>query len=281
MFWDSISSKAYWRYVIFSPGGAGLIFSSFGVVMVIVEALDFFKMFTRDEYASYALPLLFVGCVVFSVVIRRPISSIQIKFPADDFSVEVRVGDLFDASGAVMISTNSDFESDVAGGKIAIDSLQGQFTARYFTGNQGELISLMDAEIENIGTSRPFPMGTTIPVSTHGKTFYFTVMSDLNQGGTASTTPENVKKALDGLWKYVRDSGELQELAIPVIGTGRGRLNTPRKKMISMIAESFVLASREGKFTDHLVVIVRPEDASKWGVNLYDIKDHLNHVLQV
>ena len=71
-----------------------------------------------------------------------------------------------------------------------------------------------------------------------------------------------------------------QELAVPVIGTGRGRLRTPRKKMIALIAESFVKASIEGKFTDRLVITIRPEDAENFGINLYDIKDHLMHVLK-
>jgi hypothetical protein len=84
---------------------------------------------------------------------------------------------------------------------------------------------------------------------------------------------------MGGLWRYVRESGELQELVVPVIGTARGRLEVPRKKMIEKIAESFVDASLEGKFTDRLVIMVHPEDAKKFQINLYDIKDSLNHVL--
>ena len=66
----------------------------------------------------------------------------------------------------------------------------------------------------------------------------------------------------------------------PVIGTGRGRLGMSRKKMIGLIAESFVKASERGKFTDRLVIVVRPEDAARFEVNLYDVKDHLVQVLK-
>mgnify|MGYP006440810263 FL=1 len=123
-------------------------------------------------------------------------------------------------------------------------------------------------------------MGTTIPIHTHGKTFYFTAMAELGENGNASSSISDIKNALDGLWNYVRTSGELQELAVPVLGTGRGRLNTPRKKMIAMIAESFFKASIKNKFTDKLIITVRPNDAANFGINLYDIKDHLKHVLK-
>ena len=60
-------------------------------------------------------------------------------------------------------------------------------------------------------------MGTVVPISTHGKTFYFTAMAELNEQGNAKSTVRDVKKAMTGLWIFVRESGELQELAIPVI----------------------------------------------------------------
>jgi len=69
-------------------------------------------------------------------------------------------------------------------------------------------------------------------------------------------------------------------LAVPVIGTGRGRIKLSRKKMIALIAESFVKASSQAKFTDRLVIVVRPEDACRFAVNLYDIKDHLVQILK-
>jgi hypothetical protein len=178
-----------------------------------------------------------------------------------------------------MISTNTSFESDVAGGRIAPDSLQGQFTAKYYTGNQGELTDQMADELERLEGEAPYAMGTTIPITTHGKTFYLTAMATLNEKGNASTTPKDVKTALDGLWSHVREAGELQELAVPLVGTGRGRLLTPRKKMIALIAESFTEASREGKFTDRLVIVVRPSDASRFAINLYDVRDHLQRAL--
>lgn len=279
-FIDSIRSKAYWQYVLFSKSGASSVFTVYGIFWLLVETLDFFGVYRQDRYASYAFLIFLLASAAIAIYFRRPIGSICVTFPTADFAVEVRVEDLFEASGAIMISTNTNFEADVAGGKIAPGSLQGQFTARYFTGDQTSLIEKITKGLKEIGGSAPFPIGTTVPIVTHGKTFYFTAMADLNDQGNASTTTENVLLALEGLWRHVRDAGELQELVVPVIGTGRGRLTISRKKMIGLIASSFVHASRQRKFADRLVVVVRPEDASKFEVNLYDVKDHLVQALQ-
>jgi len=273
---DTVTSPAYWRYILFPRVGAQTVLAIFGGFWLLIESLDFFDVYTRDQYGSYGFIVVMAAAV--AILFRRPIRSIVVSFPRNDFCVEVRIGNIFDAAGAIMVSTNTTFESDVAGGKISPDSLQGQFTARYYTGDQNTLIETIKTELNGLD-GPPYPMGTTIPVNTHGKTFYFVAMAELNEQGTASTTPQSVEKAMDGLWRYVRESGELQELIVPVIGTARGRLEIPRKKMIEKIAESFVNASLDRKFTDRLVIIVHPGDAKRFQINLYDIKDNLNHVL--
>ena len=279
-FWiDSLTSKAYWRYVLFSREGFRSVLTIYGALWLIVETLDFFNLYTRDEYVRYAFVFFLLLAIIIAIFFRRPIKSILVSFPKKDFSVEVRIADLFEFSGAIMVSTNTDFEADVAGNKISPESLQGQFTARYFTGNQQELLSQIEDALKNVPGSRPYRMGTTIPITTHAKTFYFTAMAELNEQGNASTSPDNVRLALAELWKHVRDAGELQELAVPVVGTGRGRLMLSRKKMISLIAESFVDASEQDKLAEHFVIVLRPEDASKFRINLYDVKDHLEQVL--
>lgn len=278
-FFETITSRAYWQYVLFTIAGIESILAIFGSFYLLAESLDFFNIYTKDKYSSSAFFIIFAISCLISILIRRPIKSFLIKFPNQDTSIEVRIADLFEVSGAVMISTNTNFESDVAGGKIAVDSLQGQLTSRYFTGNQNELIEKMQVELKKISGSLPYQIGTTISVNTHGKTFYLTAMSELNTKGNAHTTLGKVELALNGLWKHVREEGELQELVVPAVGTGRGRLKDSRKKMIAVIAESFMEASEQDKFTDKLVIVIRPEDAKKFAVNLYDIKDHLNQVL--
>lgn len=279
-FVNKITSKAYWQSVLFSRTGAEFIFAIFGGIYLVVEILDLFQIYTRDNYGSWAFLAFLVLAVVLAIIIKPPTKSVSVKMPRSDGSIEVRVADIFNVSGAVMVSTNTNFEADVAGGKIAPDSLQGQFTAKYFPGNQNELLEQIEEGLGALEVKPPYPLGTTIPITTHGETFYFTAMASLNEQGNASTTVDYIKSSLDGLWDHVCESGELQELAVPVIGTGRGRLRNSRKQIIASIAESFVKASEEGKITNKLIIVVRPSDADEFSVNLYDIEDHLNHILR-
>jgi len=279
-FIDSITSRAYWQYVAFSVSGVRAILTAFGAVYLLVESLDFFDVYARSQYGHWAFPLLLLLSVGLAVGFRRPVRVINLTLPQMDVQVEVRIDDLFGFEGATMVSTNTAFESDVAGGKIAPTSLQGQFTAKYFTGNQHGLLEQLEAQLNQTVDQPPYPMGTTVEINTHGKTFYFTAMAHLNDQGNAQSSVADVRTALAGLWSFIRNKGELQEIGVPVIGTGRGRLRTNRKKMIGLIAESFAKASEDGKVSDKLVIFVHPDDARKFQVNLHDVKDYLVQLLE-
>jgi len=159
-FFNSIFSKAYWRY-IFSINGIKSILAIYGFIWLIIESLDFFKVYTRDEYANYAFFIFILIATFISILLKRPIKSILIPLKGHDFNLEVRIADLFDVSGAAVISSNTVFEADVASGKISVNSLQGQFTAKYFTGNQNALIKDLNEEIEQQGKDK-----TVIIIST-------------------------------------------------------------------------------------------------------------------
>lgn len=277
---ETVTSWAYWQYVLFSRRGAQSAVTALGFIYLVVESLDFFDVYTRSEYGDYAFPALLLLSVVVAVLARRPIRLIALNLRQRDIQVEVVIDDLFRFEGATMISTNTTFESDVAGGKIAPSSLQGQFMAKYYTGNQTELIDQLTGRLDELDGEAPYPMGATVEIGTHGKTFYFTAMAQLNENGNAFSTLQDINQGLEGLWTYVRDAGELQEIAVPVVGTGRGRIQETRKRMIGIIAESFAKASEERKISEKLVIYVRPEDAKKFQVNLYDIKDYLVQILE-
>jgi len=128
--WDTVTSVAYWKFVLFSWHGLRSILFVYGSIYLIVESLDFFDVYARDRYASYAFLLFLALSALLSAVIQRPTKSVIVTFPKKDFSIEVRIGDLFDAAGAIMISSNTVFEAKIAAGKLSPASLQGQFVSR-------------------------------------------------------------------------------------------------------------------------------------------------------
>ena len=168
--------------------------------------------------------------------------------------------------------------------------MQGQFALRMFKGNTQEIDrqiseSLRGQTFKEV-TNKPgkherYEIGTVAKVVANGKNFYFVAMSHMNEYGTAQSSLEYVDKALEHLWKYMSERGELGDLVVPLMGTGRGRIEMPRKKMIERIAQSFANASRDKIFSNKLIIVVHPADVEKFGINLFEVRDYLSQSLHV
>ena len=102
-------------------------------------------------------------------------------------------------------------------------------------------------------------------------------MAHLNANGNAHASPREIEDALERLWEHIRHFGDLRDVSIPLVGTGRGRTGVPRKKMVEKIAQSYVDASKSAVFINKLSIVIRPEDAANFSVNLYEIRDYLVH----
>ncbi|WP_339614349.1 macro domain-containing protein [uncultured Parvibaculum sp.] len=252
---------------------------------LLLEMLDFFGMYTRDKYSSYSLFVVLGFSVVASVLTKLPASRVFYKIPKKDLAFEVCIGDLLESSAPnIVISTNTTFDTDIGNGLINPDSVQGKFTAKFFGGNTEELdeqinASLEGEEFEEIssrkGKTRRYPMGTVAKVSAHGKAFYLVAMSELNADGNASTSIKDIDLALERLWEAIAVKGELGDVATAIIGTGRGRLSIPRKKVVEHIAQSFADEVNKNSFSSKLSIFVFPPDAERFNVNLFEIRDYL------
>lgn len=257
----------------------------------MLEMLDFFGMYTRDKYSAYAFFVVLGFAVIGAIISRRPIARVSYRIPKKDFGYEVIIGDLLESSASnIVISSNTTFDTDIASGLISPDSLQGKFTNKFFAGNTVELDKKIVASLDGVefkehpggkGKKQRYPVGTVAKVTSHGKTFYLAAMSELNAEGTAKSTPRMIEQALEELWEYIATSGELGDIAIALIGTGRGRVGLTRKKVAERIAQSFADASRDKIFSNRLSIVVYPGDAERFGVNLFEIRDYLAQSLQV
>ena len=287
---DSVRTVSYWRYAAFSAGALAQVLTFVGAIYLFIEMLDFFGIYERDQYAKYAIFLVLAVAFVATVFTRRPITRTIYKLPKRDLAIEVRIDDIFAVPGQIVVSSNTTFDTDTANGVIALDSLQGQFNTHYYPNRLNELDEDLDRELEGVafeevpnkvGKSKRYPVGTIARVSSHGQTFLFLAMAHMSETANARSSLEIIDESLSKLWDYVNTRGELEDIVMPVMGTGRGRLKVPRKKVIERIAQSFVDASQDVTFAGKLVIVVHPPDASKFEINLFEIRDHLSQNLQV
>lgn len=79
--------------------------------------LDFFSMYTRNNYSAYSFLVVVGFAVVAALLSRRPISRISYRIPRKDFSYEVLIGDLLESPATnIVINTNTTFDTDIASG---------------------------------------------------------------------------------------------------------------------------------------------------------------------
>lgn len=290
-FWKSVFTLSFWRYSLFSKGALVSIFSISGAIYLGIEMLDFFRMYTKDQYSRYAIFFVFASSLIITIATRRPVSRITYKIPKRDFSYDVSIGDLLETKCAnVVISTNTTFDTDIASGLISPDSLQGQLAFRYFSSNTAEMDRQISESLNGVdfvdhpsgkGKKKRYPIGTIAKLQAHGKTFFFIAMSELNEDGNARSSVRMIDEAMDALWSYIAERGELADIAMPVMGTGRGRIQLSRTKMVERLAQSFADASAERIFSNRLVIYIHPDDAEKHSVNLFQIRDYLAMSLHI
>lgn len=287
-YFRSFKTKSYWVYALWSVDSLKTFMAVVGGIWLFVDILSTLKVFDKEKLPLwYLIPITLIGLIIV-IITRRPVKRITYKYPGQDLKIEVRIDNLFDVPGQKIISTNTTFDTDIASGIISTKSLQGQFTEKFFSGN----VPALDAELKRglhglpttqiqkeSGKTNRYAFGTTVKLNLAGQFFYWFAMADLNESNTAKTTLKNVYQALDGLWEFIETKGEKLDTVIPLIGSGLGRLNTSRKKLIAIIAQSFINASENQIFSDKLIIVVHPADVEKSGLNLFEVKDLLQHYL--
>lgn len=287
-FFESIRTRAYWRYALFSGEATGKFFAVVGILYLCVDLADAFNIYKKDQHSYYGLIILVGLALLYVLSTRRPLSRVSYKIPQKDFAVEVMIGDLFKIPGEVIISTSSTFDTDMSSGLIAVTSLQGQLATNYFNGQTTEIDRQIEVSLSgeqfNINDRRPgkkkeYPIGTVARVSAHSKNFYLVAMSHMDETGNASSDLKMIDEALDKLWVNLASKAEVGDIVMPLMGTGRGRVAYPRKKMIERIAQSFADACNQRAFSNKLIIVVRPEDASRFSLNLFQVRDYLGQSL--
>lgn len=287
-FFESITTRAYWRYALFSAEAVGKFLGVVGVLYLCVDLADAFNIYKKDRHSYYGLIILVLLALGYVLSTRRPVSRVSYKIPQKDFAVEVLIGDLFKIPGEVIISTSSTFDTDMASGLIAVGSLQGQLATNYFNGQTAEIDRQIELSLANEnfianekrpGKKKEYPIGTVARVSSHSKNFYLVAMSHMDENRNAHSDLKMVDEALGKLWVNLSSKAEVGDIVMPLMGTGRGRVAYPRKKMIERIAQSFTDACSERAFSNKLIIVVRPEDASKFSLNLFQVRDYLGQSL--
>lgn len=185
------------------------------------------------------LPLVLLLIALAVILIHMEKSEHTAYFGKMDIIISLKIGNLLNTKeSAIVIPTNTTFDTTMNGDFISIRSIQGQFQRKRYGVDFKQLDSAISTSLDEcypndfeVLTDRKktnckrYEIGTVAKVTNNGHRYYFLAVSDVSPTGKPqNVTIQNLTKALVGLWDYLSMEGHSEAITIPVIGTGRAGL---------------------------------------------------------
>jgi hypothetical protein len=235
--------------------GAAFV-SAFGVLWLIVEPVSlFFPNTFKWGWTGYVALVLVSG---FAALYRaRPRNAVSRSLPPTDVTIAIRVGDVLDQVGNVVVGANDTFDTQFEDDVISRASVQGQLLERVFCDERGELDRQIQTSIATVDGSQDhnkdfgkrvrYPIGTVAVVRSADSRYFlpaFTRMSATLPAHVSSTI-EDLEIALAGTWRAINIAGQREPVHAPILGSHLARLGVSRT-LLTQIALSFIAATRKG-----------------------------------
>lgn len=228
----------------------------FGGLWLALEPLGYF--FPKLELGWQGYVALLVLAALGALWTARPRTVVERDLPPSDVHIEIRVGDLLEQTGNVVVGVTDTFDTELEGGVISPRSVQGQLLTRAFGGDRAELDAAISRAVaadkgvedptKQFGKRSRFPIGT-VAVVERGEARYFLpvftrMSSDLPP--RVSSSVEDLYVALARTWNAVDDGGHREPVHSAVMGSNLARLGLTRTLLIQVLVLSFIASSRRG-----------------------------------
>lgn len=244
--------------------------SIFGLIWLFIEPgglflPEWFNWGWRGYFGLAGLSLLI------ALILNFPRRSLTRPLSSPDSVVEIKIGDLFDESGHLVIGLNDVFDTEL-GEVIRDSSVQGQFLTRVYSGDHARLDTEIEMALDPLkplrkhdpskqrGKSWRYPIGTTLVLGTPDRRYFLPAYGFMGNDLRVKSTADDIWLSLSCLWEQVRLKGHGIEVAIPVIGSDLARTNLPRMALIKLIIISFIAASKKEFVARKLTVVIYPKD---------------------
>lgn len=256
----------------------------FGFIWLFIEPVGFFFPERMNWGLSGYLGLVLTSFLI-AFIISRPRTSFSRQLSSPDSSVAIKVGDLFDEPGHLVIGANDVFDTEL-GDVIKPESVQGQFLTRVYQGDTQRLDQDIETALEPVGASKTravnklkgklwrYPIGTTVVLRGGNKRYFLNAYGYMGDDLRVKATADGVWCSLSCLWEQVRLNGHGTGVAMPVVGSALARTNLPRMTLMKLIIISFIAASKEGFVSEKLTIIIHPKDIEL--IDLDELEDFLS-----
>lgn len=227
--------------------------------------------FIRNLYSLSAL-----SCTLVAFVAVLPKHYIERHIRDHDVVLTVKIGDIFQDPGTLVVSFADTFDTDITDNEIIHESsLQGQLIEREFSGVVADLDRQIDQYIagaqlageerlsKHRGKRTVYPIGTTLRLSGNSHQFYAVALTKMSDELIVESSPDYLWQSLQSVWQQHRIAGNMGPLTLPLLGTELARISglTP-ERVITLILVSFVTAQSIKPITKHLTIVVHHRQAA-------------------
>jgi len=262
---------------------ASSFISIFGLLWLLIEpGALFFPQYLNFGWTGY-FGLVVVSLVI-AVIQRFPRTVVCQALSSPDSVVEIKIGDLFDEPGHLVIGANDVFDTEL-GEVIKPSSVQGQFLTRVYGNDHSRLDADINTALQGYKAQRiqesnkkkgktwRYPIGTTLALGSPDKRYFWSAYGYMGNDLRIQSNADYIWNSLSRLWEEVRQKGHGIEVAIPVIGADLARTNLPRMTLAKLIIMSFVVASKKDFVSRKLTLVIYPRDLEN--TDFYDLEDFL------
>lgn len=259
----------------------------FGLIWLFIEPAGLFLP-ERVNWGWRGYVGLVCVSLVFAVARNIPRTSFSRSFSSPDYTIEIKVGDLFDQPEHLVIGLNDVFDTEL-GEIIKQSSVQGQFLDRIYSGDRARLDAEIDKALQPLknktqqdldkqrGKRWRYPIGTTLVLGVEGRRYFLSAYGRMGSDLRIQSTVDDIWLSLTTLWQQVRLRGHGKGVSIPIIGSDLARTGLSRMALAKLIMLSFALATKEGFVANRLTVMIRPEDLNS--VDVVELQDFLDSTL--
>ncbi|MBK8876448.1 MAG: hypothetical protein KBH11_02940 [Bacteroidia bacterium] len=259
------------------------IFSVFGVLWLIVEVLAFFnKQEFADGLKSIWWLFLLTG-IILIIYQNWPKHLFSFKVNNRDVSISIQIGDIFKNNGALIVPVNNRLDVDNNGTTAKSSSILKFFIAKIYKSVHTHLATDIEQKLQDSkdwysnfkirGNPNEYKIGTVVPIFREEKQFYLLCNATLNEQFRSKCSPDDLRNSLIELWAFLTHCGSKDNLIIPIIGTGRGRITLTREEVIKEIVLSFLASLSSENFCEQLTICIHPYDLKKYNMNISNITD--------
>ena len=260
------------------------ILAYIGTIVTINEFFTLLKIDIPQIVFWIALIIGVISIIIFNIPKKEYVFNIKNR----DIKIILKVGDILKEKFAIVVPTNTTFDTKMENDFISIHSVQGQVQDKYFKNNISTLDCLIEKELENSpfieltdrksSKNKKYEIGTTVEINQNGKRFYFLADSDINSKGKAiNPSIMNITDSLSRFWQYIGEYGHVEPIAIPIIGTGRMGIVDSREEILKNIVFSFVANNTTKKIATELIICIRKNDIKKYNIDINEIVEYIKY----